>query len=750
MDFPKKFICATREHSTIDNPVPAPYLRRSFTLDKKPDTASLLLCGLGLYELYVNGERITKCPLAPYISAPDDIIYYDRYDLTPHLTAGENVIGVLLGNGMLNAWGAIVWDYQKAPWVSAPKLALRLELSVGGEQITLESDGQFKTAPSPILYDDLRWGEFYDARCEIPGWCAPGFDDTGWTPALPAELPRGEARLCTADLIVATHELTPRSVTPVDDGYLYDFGENLAGVCRLSVQGKPGQKIEMLYGEHLVDGRLTDRNIKCWQDITVQKETYICKGGEPESYTPYFTYNGFQYVFVQGIDAAQAVPELLTYVVMNSDLPERGGFACSDPVVNKLQDMTRKATLANFYYFPTDCPQREKNGWTGDAALSAEHTLLNLEPERSYAEWMHNIRKAQNEAGALPGIVPTGGWGFHWGNGPAWDCVLTYLPYYTYVYRGDEQILRDNATAIFRYVSYLTTRRDERGLLAIGLGDWCHTGRPSGDPKAPLVVTDTLISMDICQKAAYIFGVLDMELQRDFAQGLYYSLRDAARAYLLDANTLTVCGRCQTSQAMGLYYDLFEPGERQGAFARLLTLIEQADHHMDVGILGARVLFRVLSDFGRSDLAYTLITRPDFPSYGHWVAQGATTLWEAFWPEEDFPLSLNHHFFGDISAWFILHLAGIQYNPDGSGNCVRIAPAFIPQLDHASAFHIAPEGRIEVRWKRTPEGILLSVTLPEGMDGTIELPDGHYFPSGHAVIKAQSSEHTILCQPFHR
>lgn len=203
---------------------------------------------------------------------------------------------------------------------------------------------------------------------------------------------------------------------------------------------------------------------------------YICKGEGEETYTPSFTYHGFQYVLVTGITPEQATSDLLTYVVMNSDLKERGGFTCSDPTVNTLQELTRRSDLANFYYFPTDCPQREKNGWTADAALSSEHLLLNLSPETSYREWMRNICKAMDDRGALPGIVPTGGWGFHWGNGPAWDNVLLYLPYFVYLYRGDKTILEESAASILRYLHYLTTRVNEEGLIKIGLGDWVSAG----------------------------------------------------------------------------------------------------------------------------------------------------------------------------------------------------------------------------------------------------------------------------------
>ena len=747
MQFPIQFICASHDYADYGHPVPAPYLRRSFRLDKAPSGAEVLVTGLGFYRIFVNGREITKGILAPYISAPDDIVYYDRYDLSGLLTAGENVIGLILGNGMQNCFGGYVWDFDKARWRGAPMAALRLTAS--DPDFTLETDTSFKTHPSPILFDDLRSGEYYDARLEIPGWCAPGFDDSGWADALPAIPPRGELRLCEAEPIVTSRELKAVSITPYRDGYLYDFGVNTAGRIRLRVTGAPGQEIDTSHCEWYHDGILDQSNINFGvrgdpRAVHVQCNRYICRGGGEEVYAPCFAYYGFRYVCVRGITAEQATPDLLTYEVMHSDLKERGGFSCSDETANLLQLFTRRSTLANFYYFPTDCPHREKNGWTGDAALSAEHTLLNLSPETSYREWLRNIQAAQAPCGSIPGIVPTGGWGFEWGNGPAWDCVLTYLPYFTWRYRGDLEIVKENATAIFRYLHYLTTRMDSRDLLAIGLGDWCPPGRNADNYKPPLEFTDSVISIDIARKAAQMFGAIGMDMQREFAEKLACRLRTAVRRRLVDFSTMTAAGACQTSQAMAIFYDIFENGEKPAAFARLLELIEDRDGHFDTGILGARVIFHVLSAFDRADLAYEMITRPDYPSYGHWITRGATCLWEDFHPIGGQVNSMDHHFFGDISSWFIQSDGGIVLNPEG-GDCthLNIAPHFIAKLDHAEAFHLAPAGRIESGWRRDGGEILLTVSVPEGMHGSILAPKGWLLPQGLGVLPLASGEYRL-------
>ena len=567
MKYPKTFIAATEEYCVIENHIPAPLIRKNFAVNGGGAEATVLICGLGFYELRINGIRVSKL-LAPYISAPDDVIYYDLYDITEHLRLGENVIGIILGNGMQNAFGGTTWAFDKAHWRGAPKVALRLDISyIDGGAYALESDQSFKASPSPICFDELRCGEYYDARLELHGWDLPGFNDSDWQNVLIAPTPRGEPRLCAADPIIVACELRPVTVERQEDGWLYDFGENCAGVCRLRINGSKGQKIIMTHGELLVNGKLDVTHISFFPKGYFQKDIYICKGGGVEEYTPKFTYHGFQYVFIEGVTEEQATNGLLTYLVMHSDLKERGGFSCSDEVANTLQALTRRSTLANFFYFPTDCPQREKNGWTGDAAVSAEHTLLNLEAEVSYIEWLRNIRKAQKEDGQLPGVVPTGGWGYEWGNGPAWDCVLTYLPYYTYVYRGNRNILKENGTAIFRYLHYISgLTRQKDGLVEAGLGDWCPPGRRVDDYKAPLIVTDSIISMDICRKAEFIFKTLSWDPEMDFAHRLYESLRLCIRENLIDFDMMVAMGNCQTSQAMALYHGVFDDAEKPTAF----------------------------------------------------------------------------------------------------------------------------------------------------------------------------------------
>lgn len=756
----KKFISASRKFSTYKEHVAAPYFRKSFIIYSEPEKCTVTVTGLGFYDIYINGRKITKGLLAPYISNPDDIVYYDEYDVTEYIAEGKNVLGLHLGNGMQNAPGGQIWDFDKADFRGAPRTAFAIEITnKDGSVDIIEADRTVKTAPSPVVFDDLRCGCIYDARKEIPDWSQVKYVDDFWNDAVFAESPRGEKRLCTAEPVIHTRHRSavsikkctieeyrpkgdvPNEPNPVSnksrEGFLYDFGVNTAGIARLKISGERGRQIDLQFGEYInPDGEPSINNIHFFPEGYSQRDIYILKGEGEELFEPVFTYHGFRYCVVLGITEEEAVPSLLTAIECSSALRETGTFSCSDETANELQKITRNSDLSNFYYFPTDCPHREKNGWTGDAALSCKQILMNLDAEKSYVEWLRNIRKAQREDGALPGIIPTGGWGFSWGSGPAWDSVLTILPYYLYTLRGNKEVLKENATAIFRYCEYISQKRNSRGLLEYGLSDWC----PVTKLKVPLEFTDSVVCVGILNKASYIFEVLSLPLQKAFCDALAESIRNKIRHYHIDFSTMTATGACQTAQAMAIYFDIFENGEKAAAFKTLLKIIERDNEHIDFGIFGARVLFRVLSDFGESDLAFKMITRPDYPSYGNLVKRGFTTLPEAFFRENITPPSLNHHMYGDISGWFIEYIGGIKVNPYlDNAAFVRVCPHFVKKLNLAESSYDSIGGKISVKWERLYSGIRLTVNCPENAVGEIKLFGTYCFENDGGSLKPLKS-----------
>lgn len=719
----KRFIKANDVYGSFEKHVNAPYLRRSFELDFKPDSGLLSICGLGFYRLFFNGTEITKGALAPYISNPDHYCYYDVYDVSEYLQTGENVIGILLGNGFMNPFGGEIWEFHEAEWRGAPRVALEFTAQGEGKEFMLEADEQFKVHASPILFDEFRMGEQYDANLEISGWNLPGFDDRDWKNAILAQAPRGELKKCEAEPILVQKRIKPVSITKCEDGYLYDFGENIAGLTELQIEAAPGQKIVLWHGEILKDGRFYNGNIifqrpgyEFYEEYN-QKSTYIAKGGEKEVYLPSFTYYGFRYVLVQGLKEEQAGKELLTCLVMNSDLRHIGGFHCSDETVNTLFEMVQRSDLANFYYFPTDCPHREKNGWTGDASMSSDHMALLYDVEKSWREWLANIRKSQNDVGALPGIVPTAGWGYEWGNGPAWDSVLFNLPYMLYKYRGNTEVIIENAHAMLRYLEYILTQRSDDGTVAIGLGDWVPVGKKPDEYDAPLALTDSIMVMDMAKKASEMLRAIGHVRSAEFAENVYRDMRDAIRNHLIDFTSMEVAGTCESSQALALYYGVFDKEEEELAFANLLNYIHQNNDNFDCGFLGMHVLFHVLSDHGQGELAYRMITKKEYPSYGYLLECGDTALPERILPPGENMDSHNHHFLGDIARWFMERVAGLYVMDDTH---VKIRPDFISSITSAMAYYELPAGRVEVHWDKKGDIYEVKVLCPKGVECVFE------------------------------
>ncbi len=772
----KKFIAANYDVADFTNVVPAPYLRKTFNLDFTPESAGITICGLGFYELYINGVNITKGALAPYISNPDDICYYDNYDVKSYLKTGKNAIGVVLGNGFRNSFGGFVWDFEKADCRGAVCLALSFEAKSGDKTITFEADESFKTHPSPIKRNDVRMGTLYDARDEIAGWNLPDFDDSSWQNAVKITMPKGERKLCTVEPIKVYKVLKPVSVKFYDEiplsyktpesgaepfpesfrknVYVYDFGLNSAGVSRLKIKGKRGQKITIHHGEYLQDGKFSlfttmfawHKDYKLYLDYG-QCDEYVLKGDGEEVFTPTFKYDGFRYLCVEGLTPEQATLDAFEFLVMSSSLKTRADFECSDVTLNTLYKMAVNSDKSNFYYFPTDCPHREKNGWTGDASMSCEHMLLHLQGEKSLEEWLNNIRKAQKESGQIPGIVPTGGWGYSWGNGPVWDSVLFTLPLEIYRRTGDKKVINDNLEAMLRWLSYAGTKRDDKGLLAFGLGDWVDPNEGvNGKIAAPLELTDTVMTYLNAEIAEFLFGEVGRTLEKHFAAEFKAELKKAIRNNLIDFDTMTAAGDCQTSQAFTIFAKIFSDSEMPAAKRRLLEIIHRDNDINACGMVGLRCIFRTLCDMGEGDLAYKMIAYDGYSGYASWIKAGATALCEQFFFFTGRGAgSQNHHFLGDILALFIEKFAGLNPNPYyNDKNYLLVTPNFISALNYAKASFDFDSGKSYVSWERAGNKISLKITVPEGVRAELILPQGYALIEKTAKLIAGENEFTVV------
>lgn len=737
------WIAGTESFSDFEKSVNAPLLRACIGLEDEIQTAELTISALGFYDVFINGKRITKGILAPYICNPEHTVYYDNYDVTEHIVKGKNVVAIVLGNGLTNNFSGFCWGFDKASYRGAPKCAFSLE--VNGKEV-LSSADRVKTAPSALLRDDYKDGEIYDARLEIAGWNLSGFDDTKWKNAVTVSAPCGEPVLCTVEPIAEYKRLKAVRVFPAEGGYIYDFGKNTAGVPVLHIDGEAGQEIKLICGELLENNDLTTQNIqtqarKSIMTGDIQTIRYTCKGEKSETYQPMFSYYGCRYVKVEGVKENQVTENLVVFSEQSSRMKRLGRFSCSDIYADKTFECTVRSDYSNFFYFPTDCPHREKNGWTGDAYLSADQMLMIMDCGNPLREWLKEIRKSMRADGRIPCIVPATDWAYDFRCGPSWDGVIIALTYSLWQYSGEIEILRENGEAIAKYLYALSNERNENGLIAYGLGDWCQIGSFTETVSdTPTEVTATLNAMDCCRKADKIFSVLGDDANAAFARSLYQEFRQALRKHHLETDRSKRyylrmnCGT-QTAQAMALYYGLFEKEEELLAAQRLRELIAGNEDRMRVGVLGARVLLRALSDYGMADLAYEIAMSTDRPSYGTMIDHGATTLFEFIhtFKTGGKPLevtvnkikSMNHHFWGDIAAWYMQYLAGIRFNEKTDDVfCVDISPCFVSRLDYVSSSFESLHGKIESMWNRCGKDVLLTIRIPENMHGELRLPAG--------------------------
>ena len=724
---------AAKMPSSPPYPVPpSPVLRRDFRVKKPVKSATAYVCGLGYFELRLNGKKVGDHVLDPAFSRYDRRALYVGLDVTSQLREGANALGVMLGHGWYNCHTKEVWQFESASWRDVPKLFLQLHIEyLDGTQDVVCSDETWKASTGPIVFDGLRNGEVYDARNETPGWDQPGFDDSAWAESIIAAGPGGVLSAQPSEPCRVTATIAPVSMKEVRPGvWVYDLGQNFAGWAQLHVSGPAGAEITLKYAEKIgPDGDIDQKNIEWFiKSGECQTDKYTLKGEGEETWEPRFTYHGFRWVQMTGFPGTPTLANLRGCVV-GTDFPEAGGFACSDDLLNRIQTCTKWAYVSNFVGIPTDCPHREKNGWTGDAVLACETGLLNYDSASGYTKWLEDMRDEQRPNGALPGIVPTGGWGYNWGNGPAWDSAAVLIPWYLYLYRGDARILAQQYETMRRYVDYMTTLATKH-IVSYGLGDWCDPSMDAGNGvTCPSAVTSTgyyfVDSLVLAQTAEILGKASDARKYRALAGKIRQAFN---KTFYQGAGRFDAAG--QTTPACALYQGLVEPGEKAAVVAELVNRIEAKGGKLDFGILGAKYVLNALADEGQIDVAFAFATQRTEPSWGWWLDQGATTLWETWHGKS----SRNHIMFGDISAWMIKHLAGINPDPAQPGfKHIIIRPRPVAALTWVKAWHETPYGRVRSEWRRVNGKLALEVEVPPNTTATVHVPSGESREVGSGI-----------------
>jgi len=702
----------------------APYFRKTFMVHKKIISARVYIASAGLHELSINGKRVGDHFLDPMYTRFDRRILYVTHDVTSLLENGNNAIAVLLGNGWYNHQSTAVWYFHQAPWRGRPAFILDLRIAYeDGTVETISSGKEWKTSLGPVIFNSIYTAEHYDARLEQRSWNTVEFNDSVWTDPIFRTAPSLNIVAQSMQPIRAADTIPVVSMRRFNDtDYVFDLGRNIAGVSSITVRGKRGTIIRLRHAERLYsNGHADQSNIDVHYRPTddtdpFQTDIFILKGEGDETFMPRFNYKGFQYVEITSDQPVELNKSSLTGYFMHSDVPQVGEINSSNPVINKIWQATNNSYLSNLFGYPTDCPQREKNGWTGDAHIASETGLYNFDAISIYEKWMADHRDEQQPNGVLPSIIPSDGWGYEWGNGPDWTSTIAIIPWNIYLFYGDTTLLSNCYDNIKRYVDYINDLYPS-GLTSWGLGDWVPV-----KSKTPVEFTSTAyyyVDASILANAAKI-----LRRKEDTAKysALAVKIKNAFNTKYLDRTRAIYGEGLQTELSVPLQWGLV-PGElKTRVAANLAKRVEQDNNHIDVGLLGTKAILNALSENGYAELAYTLASNETYPSWGWWMVNGATTLYEN-WPiDAKSDISMNHIMFGEIGAWLFKGLGGIRPDPAAPGfKNILLEPHFVKGLDSFTAKHQSLYGTIISSWKRRGAEIYYTVTIPPNSTATLIL-----------------------------
>jgi len=698
---------------------PPPYLRKAFSADKSIKRAVVYASALGLYELHINGKRVGRDYFAPGWTDYPTRVYYQTYDVTDLVRKGGNAIGAILADGWYA--GYLGFGKKREHYGSEPRLFVQLEIEYAdGSRQTVVTDGSWKAAYGPHIEADFLMGETYDARKEMEGWDAAGFDDSAWGAVAVTDKAPGKVQSYPGVTVQKIMQIKPKKLTEPEKGvYVFDMGQNFAGWVRLKVKGKVGTTVVLRFAEMLnPDGSIYTKNLREARCT----DTYTLAGTGREIWEPRFTFHGFRYVELTGYPGKPSL-DTIRGVVVHSNMPVVGSFECSNPMVNQLWRNIVWSQRGNFIEVPTDCPQRdERLGWTGDAQIFIRTATYNMDVGAFFTKWLVDLEDAQTAEGAFPDVAPHK---VAMGSGvPAWGDAGVICPWTIYEVYGDKRALEKHYESMKRWIAYL--KKNSKDLLrpAYGYGDWVSI--ESETPKDVIATAYFAYSTRLVSKTAAVLG--KTEDARKY-EALFEQIRDAFnKAYVTD--DARIKGETQTCYLLGLYFDLLPQDKREQATRHLVEDLRKRDWHLSTGFVGLSYLLPTLTETGHLDIAYRLLNNDTFPSWGYSIKNGATTIWERWdgWTEEkgfhDPGMnSFNHYAFGSVGQWLFGTVAGID--TDGPGyKRVRIEPRPGGGFTYAKASYKSINGEIVSDWKTKAGEFMLNVTIPANTTATVYVPAG--------------------------
>ena len=715
---------------------PAPLVRKEFVAPERIARARLSITGLGYYEASINGRRVGDHVLDPGWTNYEKRVFYSVYDVTGLVRPGLNCVGVMLGNGWWNPLPLRMWGRRNLRAdlpVGRPCLIAQLEIEgEDGSVMTVSTGPDWKVRGGPVLRNNVYLGEVYDARREIPGWDSPGASEAGWSSAVLCPGPAGALQAQPLPPIRIKARLRPVRVTAPRAGVvLYDFGRNFAGWARLRLKAPSGTRIRIRFGELLNDdGTLNPLTSVCGQikgrrkdgppvggpgapEIAEQADIYIARGGGGEEvYTPRFTFHGFRYAEVTGLADAPDLEDL-EGLRLNTDVEETGEFSCSNDLFNRIQDMVRWTFLSNIFSVQSDCPHREKFGYGGDLVATADAFLANFDMAGFYGKAAADWADAAREDGMLTDTAPFVGIQYC---GLAWAMAHPLLQTKLVQHYGDRLLVEDQYETTRRWLD-LVANSSPDGLIREGLAD-----HESLEPTTvPALVTP--LYHETALMAARLAGLLGRSADEARYSDLAAFIAAAYRSKALGPAPGRYEAMTQAGLAVALGLDLVPDGEAAAAFDALVAKVSTAEGpRLATGIFGTKYLLDVLSRRGRADLAWSLVNGKAFPSWGHMLDRGATTLWE-HWEFSDDTYSHNHPMFGSVSEWLFAWVAGIQPDPAAFGfDRIVFRPQPVGDLTWAKARVRTVRGEVRSEWRFDGHRFVLDVTVPANTSATVYIP----------------------------
>ena len=720
-------------------------LRKDFSIEKEIKEAYAYICGLGFFELTINGTLPDDSLLNPYITQYNKTILYRTFDVTDLLQNGQNAIGVELGNAFYNEIGG-VWNWQSASWRDDPKLLFNLEITyTDNSKEIVSSDTSWKvTNEGPTVSNSMYYGETYDARKEQTGFATSGFDDSAWKQAVVADTPEGELRAQMKAPIKRVAEFEPAKIEKLDNGsYLVTSPEMAAGWIRLSgIDEAAGTKITITYGQALNEdgtvikwGGPDGKTNHWWPHAYIQQDNYIAKGTGDESFEPKFSYKGHQYIQIDGFTGELTAENITIYRVSNA-VDQVSSFTSSNEMLNELHQLMQRAMANNFQGEHCD-PVLEKCGWLGDANVSLGSLMYSYDMAATLPGWLDVMEDCFEQYGNVTVTAPTADWWID--NTPVWNTLFVYGVEGLERYFGTAEYAAGQYDVLRRYTLKQIDELQKNGWVwgDGGLGDWVA---PIGGSDPDVAYNENISEGAGITATSLLYGVLDYmadlagrlgktddaaeyrdamsKVYAAFNQKFYKSEEGIYQTdYWTQIGTRTRYR--QTDNLVALHFGLVPEENVQTVVENLVQDIREKDYHLDTGCVGTRYILPVLCDYGYSDVAYRIVTQTTYPSWGFWLENGATSTWEMW---ESTTRSYDHYFLGTYDEWFYSHLAGVTDITNGYES-FSVKPGIMGDLTSASATIDTPRGRLEAGWNLGTDATAeIRATVPFGATAKIWLP----------------------------